>query len=139
MQTKTLAAALLLTFGIAAAPAWAEEVPQVHTAGNISYVSGGVGEEHAQAMEAVRKDYPLSLLFVRKDKPKNAYLADVDVRIKDAKGKTVLETQSDGPFLYVKMPPGHYTISATHEGNTRTVNVYVPKKGHKNLVFEWTE
>ncbi len=139
MQRKALAASLLLLLGVAAAPAWAEETPQVHTSGDVSYVTGGVGEEHAQAMEAVRKDYPLSMLFVRKDKPRNAYLADIAVTIKNARGKVVLQTTSEGPFLYVKIPAGRYTVSATHEGNTRTAAVYVTSKGHKHMVFEWTE
>ena len=137
MHEKTLAASLIIALGIAATAARAEDVPEVHTYGNVSYVSGGVGEEHAQAMEAVRRDYPLTILFVREDKPKNAYLADIPVVIKDAKGKVVLEATSDGPFLYVKMPAGRYSVSATHEGDTRTAQVYVPLKGHKNMVFVW--
>ena len=139
MHKKTLAASLIIALGIATATARAEEVPEVHTYGNVTYVTGGVGEQHEQAMEAVRKDYPLSMLFIRKDKPRNAYLADIAVTIKDAKGKVVLEATSDGPFLYVKIPPGRYTVSATHEGNTRTAQVYVPRKGHKNMVFEWSQ
>ena len=139
MKRKALAASLLLLLGVATTPAWAQETIQVHTSGDVSYVTGGVGEEHAQAMEAVRKDYPLSMLFVRKDKPRNAYLADIAVTIKNARGKVVLQTTSEGPFLYVKIPAGRYTVSATHEGNTRTAAVYVASKGHKHMVFEWTE
>ena len=138
MQKKTLAASLILLLGFAPFAAGADAL-QVHTQGNVSYVMGGVGEEHAQAMQAVRRDYPLSLLFVRKDKPKNAYLADIPVTIKDARGKAVLETTSDGPFLYVKLPPGRYVVSATHEDKIRTARVYVSRKGHKHLVFEWAE
>ena len=138
MHKKTLAASLILLLGLAPFAAGADEL-QVHTQGNVSYVMGGVGEEHAQAMQAVRRGFPLSLLFVRKDKPKNAYLADVPVTIKDARGKAVLETTSDGPFLYVKLPPGQYVVSATHEGKTRTAHVYVSRKGRKHLVFEWAE
>ena len=139
MHKKTLAASLVLLLGLAPFAARADGPPQVHTQGNVSYVMGGVGEEHAEAMQAVRRDYPLSLLFIRKGTPKNAYLADIPVTIKDAHGKTVLDTTSDGPFLYVKLPPGRYAVSATHAGNTRTAAVYVPRKGHRHMVFEWTE
>ena len=128
MKRKALAASLLLLLGVATTPAWAQETVQVHTSGDVSYVTGGVGEEHAQAMEAVRKD-----------KPRNAYLADIAVTIKNDRGKVVLQTTSEGPFLYVKIPAGRYTVSATHEGNTRTAAVYVTSKGHKHMVFEWTE
>ena len=139
MHRKTFAASLILLLGFAPFAARADGLPQVHTQGDVSYVMGGVGEEHAQAMESVRRDYPLSLLFVRKGKPKNAYLADIPVTIKDARGKAVLETTSDGPFLYVKLPPGRYVVSAAHAGNTRTAHVYVSGKSHKHIVFEWTE
>lgn len=139
MQKKTLAASLILLLGLAPFAARADQFPQVHTQGSVSYVMGGVGEEHAQAMQAVRRDYPLSLMFVRKDKPRNAYLADIPVTIKDAQGQVVLETTSDGPFLYVKLPPGRYTVSAAHAGKTRTAAVYVPHKGQRHMVFEWTK
>ena len=138
MHKKTLAASLILLLGLAPFAAGADEL-QVHTQGNVSYVMGGVGEEHAQAMQAVRRGFPLSLLFVRKDKPKNAYLADIPVTVKDARGKVVLDATSGGPFLYVKLPPGRYTVSATHEGKTRTARVYVPRNGHRRMVFEWAE
>jgi hypothetical protein len=43
-----------------------------------------------------------------------AYLAGVDVRITETGSKrSMLEYKMDGPWLFVSLPAGHYTVEAT--------------------------
>lgn len=77
------------------------------------YVCGGVGSDESQALRAAMKDHPLSLLFAR---PGGAYLADVEVRVKDARGATALALRTEGPVCLVDLPPGRYTIEAVSDG-----------------------
>jgi len=63
------------------------------------------------------KDHPLALLFARSS---GAYLADVDVMVKDAKGGTALAMRASGPVCLVDLPAGRYTVEAASEGVTKT-------------------
>jgi hypothetical protein len=77
------------------------------------YVCGGVGADESQALRAAMKDHPLSMLFARAG---GAYLADVEVRVKDAQGATALAIRTEGPVCLVDLPPGRYTIEAVSDG-----------------------
>src|SRR3546814_5252763 len=78
------------------------QLPPAHEQGTVTYISGGVGEDQAKAINHVAKYYPLELEFLHKAKPKDEYLADVKVRIKDTHQKMVLNVTSEGPFLLAK-------------------------------------
>ena len=81
------------------------------------YVCGGVGSDESEAMRAAMKDHPLSLLFARAS---GAYLADVDVMVKDDKGGTALAMRASGPVCLVDLPAGRYTVEAASEGVTKS-------------------
>ncbi|MBO9516218.1 MAG: carboxypeptidase regulatory-like domain-containing protein [Variovorax sp.] len=91
--------------------------PSMKTMGAARYVCGGVGAEESNAMRAAMKDHPLSLLFARAS---GAYLADVDVTVKDAQGGTALAMRADGPVCLVDLPAGRYTVEAASEGVSKT-------------------
>lgn len=91
--------------------------PSMKTIGAARYVCGGVGSEESNAMRAAMKDHPLSLLFARAS---GAYLADVEVTVKDAQGGTALSMRADGPVCLVDLPAGRYTVEAASEGVVKT-------------------
>ena len=103
----------------------------------MTYLSGGVGQKEADAIKHVAKYYPLELEFLQKAKPKDEYLADVKIRIKDAHEKMVLNVTSDGPFLLAKLPAGKYTVSAERNGKVENHTVQIAAKEHRRVVFEW--
>jgi hypothetical protein len=84
------------------------------------YVCGGVGSDESDAMRAAMKDHPLALLFARAS---GAYLADVEVMVKDAKGGTALAMRATGPVCLVDLPAGRYTVEAASEGVTKSQTV----------------
>ena len=112
-------------------------LPPEQTQGSISYVTGGVGKDEADAMKAAAAQYPLSLEFVRHAGPRGEFLANVEVTIKDRAGKTVLETTSDGPFLLAKVPAGKYTVIAQAGGQTRTLRATVKPRNPEHLIVLW--
>jgi hypothetical protein len=107
--------------GTAAAPA-AEKVP---AAGNVSFLSGGVGIDSEQQIKAREKEFNLKLVFTLVE---GNYLADVGVRVTDPAGKTVIEHVADGPFFLAKLPAGTYTVTATYNGKTQTRKVSVGER-----------
>lgn len=90
--------------------------------GKAQYVSGGIGIDGMEVINAVEHDYNLKMLFVADGE----YLGDISVNITDHKGNSLLSAASEGPVLLVKMPAGHYTVSTTtSNGTTLTQHVVV--------------
>lgn len=110
----------------------------IATAGaqNVKFVSGGVSDDSAERMAALGKEFNFKLLFAARD---GHYLADVAVAISDAADRKVLETVSDGPFLFAQLAPGKYAIAATYAGVTQTRSTTIAAKGRRELVFRWDE
>ena len=131
------ASCLALGAPVFAAPSAETHLPGAHTVGKVTYISGGVGQNEADAIEHVARNYPLELEFVRKAKPRDEYLADVKVHIKDAQNRMVLDVPSTGPFLLARLPAGKYTVSAEHDGKLENRQVQVSPGNHRRIVFEW--
>jgi hypothetical protein len=125
------------TLALNAIGAPASHMPATHKQGEVTYISGGVGQTEADAIEHRAKFYPLELEFLLKAKPKDEYLSGVKVRIKDAHDKMVLDVKTDGPFLLARMPAGKYTVSAERNGKFEQRNIEIAAKEHRRVVFEW--
>ena len=112
-------------------------LPAEKTAGQVQYVTGGVGKEEADAFRNAQRDYSLVLEFGNQAKPRAQFTASVNVLIRDARGNTVLDAVSDGPFLLARLPAGRYTIRATQNGKTldRVATVAGGKSTH--VAFLW--
>jgi len=76
---------------------------------------------------------------VRSAEPRAEYLAGTHVAIRDASGNTVLDTDSDGPFLLARLPDGRYTIEASNKGERKSVQVDVNGARPVHRVFEWAQ
>ena len=115
-----------------AARANSDEV--VHTAGNVSYVSGGVGTESQDQLSSLAKDFNLKLVFALKS---GEFVSNVKISIADAKGNSLLDTTADGPWLLAKLPAGSYQVSASFAGNAVTHKIAVDAARLKTLDFRW--
>ncbi len=109
-------------------------LPQELHQGDLTFISGGVGLDESQALRAASPHWPLAMRFTGAS---SEYLADVHVRIIDAKGVVVLQADSRGPYMLVKLHPGRYTVSATYEERTKEVALLLKHGIHKKLDFSW--
>jgi hypothetical protein len=73
------------------------------------FLMGGFGEADRERMDAMSRDYNLKLTFV--DRSGN-YLSDVAVVVKNDKGEEAVNLDTQGPWFYVKLPPGEYAVRA---------------------------
>lgn len=107
---------------------------QPQTQGDITFVSGGVGLDEVDAMQALKPNYNLHLLFVLSS---GDYLSDIEVAIFDKKGNVYLQTLSLGPFMLVNLKPGSYFVKARLD--EQVVQKKVTVTGHKasSLSFIW--
>jgi hypothetical protein len=135
IATAIAVSGLALTLNANGAPASA--VPATQKQGEVTYVMGGVGQAEADAIKHVARYYPLELEFLLKAKPKDEYLSDVKVRIKDSHDRMVLNVTADGPFLLAKMPVGKYTVSAERNHKVEHRHIEIAAKEHQRIVFEW--
>lgn len=99
----------------------------------VEYISGGVGINAQDEINARAKDFNLKLVFTLNE---GNYIADVGVAVKDARGRTVVEDTADGPFFLAKLPAGQYTVAATYEGRTVTRKLQVGK-GLRTEYLRW--
>lgn len=122
-----IAALCLPLYGIAA-----DLLPE--TQNEVQFLSGGIGMEERNAMQAEGKEYNLRLSFSLKD---GTYIAGVKVAIDSGK-KPLVEADSDGPLFYAKLPPGKYRIAVSYQGKIQTRTVAIGKNA-TNLYFRWTD
>lgn len=114
-----------------------DKLPPEKTQGSVTYLTGGIGKDEAAAVKAAESTYPLSIEFVQRAKPKDEFLANVDVTIRDHAGKVALKTETDGPFLLAKMPAGKYTVMAKTNGKTITRNLTIAESKPEHLMLVW--
>ena len=134
---KRLHLALILPCILFSFQVVAESMIKPQTQGEVTFVSGGVGGDERNAMQAIRADYNLSLLFSVQGS--GEYLSDVKVSITDSKGNTFLETVSDGPMLLASLKPGRYTVTADLDGQVAHKKAAVVGNKRTSLSFIWPQ
>jgi hypothetical protein len=105
--------------------------------GGFTYVCGGVGEQEAARMKNMAGDYDMMLTFATR---KGAYLADVNVDIKESKGRAELQAMCGGPIMLVDVPhTGTYQVHAEAGGYTlnQTARVTANRRNIDALVMHW--
>ena len=106
-------------------------------AGDVSYLTGGIGSSEAESMREAAKDYALEIVFVQKLKEQEEFISDVKVQIQDTQKNMVLDVITEGPFLLVNLPNGKYVITAEFNSDTKQQKVNVGAKNHQKVVFWW--
>lgn len=127
-------AAILLGTASLATPARANSDAVVQNAGNVTYVSGGVGLESLDELASMSRDFNLKLVFALNS---GAYLSGVQVEVVDRKGQTIVDATSDGPWFMAKLPAGSYQVIATVAGKAEKRQVSVGSSGLKTVNLRW--
>lgn len=100
----------------------------------VPYVSGGVGQDQQQALQALERRFNLKLVFATQG---GAYLSEVGVVIRNQRNDIVLQVESQGPWLYLKLPPGGYRAQAISGGKVIEQPVEVGRQGLTEAVLRW--
>lgn len=107
------------------------------TAQGLPYLFGGISSNEREAMEerAKAKGYNVKLIFAEKSGP---FIAGVTVVIADAKGAEVVSVAIDGPWFYIQLPAGDYSVKATFKGQVREIKrLSIPKNKTVEQTFVW--
>jgi hypothetical protein len=123
-------------FSVAAS--FAEEASGIvkgKTKAGFYYISGGFGTDERELMLQWSNGYNLKLSFAERS---GAYLADVDLTIKDEKGNEVIASRLHGPWFYIQLPSGRYSVEATFKGVTKQIkNLRLPPGERASRVLHW--
>ena len=117
---RLLILSIAIAFTVSTQHGAAQSVREGRTAQDRRYVAGGIGLDESEQMKAMARDFPLSITVAAKS---GAYLADSHIKIQDARGQVVLDTQLDSPYLLVDLVPGRYSVEATFQGKTQRRSV----------------
>jgi hypothetical protein len=109
------AAVLFLAFGGALSPPGQAQALEVHTAGGVTYLTGGIGTDEVAALRKQAPAYSAMIEFVEVEagSQRGDWTADVAVDVKSGK-QTVASINVSGPMLLLRLAPGRYTLEATH-------------------------
>jgi hypothetical protein len=103
----------------------------------VPYMSGGVGKTERSQLSRSAEDYNLKLVFHTREQ--GAFLAKVNVSIRDASDKLMIKAASDGPWFFVRLPPGQYNVSGEVRGITVGRMVTVPAEGQIQVNYCWPD
>jgi hypothetical protein len=101
-------------------------LPAALPAANVRMLSTGVGKEDRVAQTG----YSLLIVFAT---GKGHLVANVSVEVKDSAGTIVVQTVSEGPWLFLGLQPGEYRVTAKLGSRTTGAAVSVPESGQQRL------
>lgn len=123
-----------LAIAVCSAPCIAEVAIQQDAHG-VDYVTGGIGSEEVEALEAFKKQFSLYFLF---SEGKVGRLVDgVNITIVDAKKQTVFSLDQAAPRLLLNLPNGKYSVIASYQGNTQRYTFTSNAKKHQRVILNW--
>jgi hypothetical protein len=115
-----------------------EHLPPVQHQGDVTFLTGGVGQGQSTAIKGAMHHYSLSLEFAGKSRSGNEYLSDIPVQVSDMHGHAVLNTTTKGPFLLASLPNGRYSVTARYNGRSERRDVEITPSAHVHELFLWT-
>ncbi len=136
LQRGLLAFAIALPFASLLAGA-AGDVTRGNTTSEpqeqIAWMSGGIGDEALEDMRKVAAAYNVHVVF---SEPRGNYLAGIPftvARLASGNQQQIYSAVSEGPVLYLKLPPGSYQIAARIDGewHSRRIQAGAPGSSAK--------
>ena len=135
-----LAALGFIATATAQSPARGIFMPQEHAQGSVSYLSGGIGVDEADLMRQEARKYPLALeMATAAGGPRDAYISDAKVDIRDASGNQVLSTTTQGPIMLLRLPSGTYTVDVDWHGTQKRKTVAVTSDRDQHVMLEFPD
>ncbi len=105
---------------------------KAHTPAGHPYLSGGISFDEKQVMERASAPYNLRLFFVRTS---GVVASQVWLLIAPNDGSRVEEIAVRAPSLFIRLPPGSYTILARFARRIVIVRDIHLREGGKNSYF----
>lgn len=102
------------------------------TAGGYPYMNGGMVFDEQQAMERLSAVYNLKLVFARRS---DTFLSPVLLIIATNDGRQIDKILLRGPWFYVRLPSGGYTILARFKSKAVLIRDVYLREGRRETYF----
>ena len=100
---------------------------ELTTANGISYLSGGIGDEEVAQLTAQEHQFNLRLKITGMG---GEFIGGAKLALRDASGNALLNMEDAGPYVYMLLNPGSYTLQiAAANGNAKTMTIKIPANG----------
>ena len=97
----------------------------------VSWLSGGVGDEAMTEMHKVSTAYNVHLMLTG---PRGNYLAGVPFTVSRRNGQVTVSGMTEGPLLYLKLPAGSYQIAVEIDGAWQSRHIQASVSGQATKV-----
>lgn len=134
LKQWSLTTALVMTL-FSSAASFADEVGVQQDAHGVDYVTGGIGSEEVEAMEAFKKQFNLYFLF--SEGKVGRVIDDVNISITDSKNQTVFTVEHAAPRLLLNLPSGKYQAIASYLGSEQRYRFTHDAKKHQRVILNW--
>lgn len=108
---------------------------EIQNQGNISYVTGGVGLDESDEMEAMRRSYNLRITSADKS---GHFFGDTRIVVSDSRHHRLLDV-TGGPLFYVNLPNGNYTVEGFTGMQSKKQTVTIAGGKSVNIHFSWQQ
>lgn len=140
-QTQTQIQRMLLTtamsFGLALG-GYSVSHAEIRKAANdqqISYQTGGIGQEELDQLRQGAADYNTQFSFA--NAADRAYLNEIQVKVLNAQEDTIFADDHVGPLLYLKLDPGAYELKASSNGVEKAQKFTIKEGANYSNVLTW--
>ncbi|NLA51516.1 MAG: hypothetical protein GX860_05215 [Alcaligenaceae bacterium] len=136
-QIQRILLTTALSFGLAVAgySLAHAEVRQDTNDQQISYQTGGVGQEELAELRQNASNYNTQFSFA--NAADKAYLNNLQIRIINDQDALVFEDNTVGPMLYLQLEPGTYELSASSDNIEKKLKFTVKKDAKVEEVITW--
>jgi hypothetical protein len=100
---------------------------------DVTYITGGVGEEEREALHADEKNYNLHIMSASKS---GEFVGDTHLVIRDHKGEVLVDALA-GPLFFASLPAGVYTIEASSEGQFKKQSIRIDDHKVSYMHLSW--
>lgn len=115
--------------------AYAESLA-VHTDPHgLSYVTGGIGAEEVEALQAYKKQFNIYVVF--SEGKSGRVIDDVDLTILNASKQVVFSLKHAEPRVLLSLPSGAYLAIARYQGSKQRVQFQHDGSKHQRIIINW--
>lgn len=134
---SSCALTLVIAAALHAIPAQAADgMPEVQQQGDISYVTGGIGDEERSALEGMQQGYNLRITST--DDTGHFSGDDTRIVVSDLKQHGLLDV-TGGPFFYAILPEGRYSVEGFSDGQSKKQAITIASGKPVDVHFSWPE
>ena len=101
----------------------------------ISYQTGGIGQEELDLLRQNAADYNAQFSFA--NTADRAYLNNLQVQLFNAQNEMVFTDNQVGPLLYLQLSPGSYELKASSNEISKTQKFTIKEDAVYSSVLTW--